>query len=142
MLRVVINERPSECQEGMTILDALRATDVRVPTLCHDNRLKPYGGCRLCLVQVAGWGRPAIACTTALTDGMEIETHTPDIEALRRSLLKLIANKYPEEAYRRDPGKEFHAYIRQYRLEDELGGHSDPTLVDDSHPYIRVDMSQ
>ncbi|HEX9771477.1 MAG TPA: formate dehydrogenase subunit alpha [Kiloniellales bacterium] len=142
MLRVVINERPSECQEGMTILDALRATDVRVPTLCHDNRLKPYGGCRLCLVQVAGWDRPAIACTTALTDGMEIETHTPDIEALRRSLLKLIANKYPEEAYRRDPGKEFHAYIRQYRLEDELCGHWDPTLIDDSHPYIRVDMSQ
>ena len=103
MLRVVINGRPRECQEGVTILDALRAADVRVPTLCHDNRLKPYGGCRLCLVQVDGLSRPVTACTTPLADGMRIETHTPDIEALRRSLLTLIANEYPADAYRRDP---------------------------------------
>jgi formate dehydrogenase major subunit len=142
MLRVVINGRTRESRDGVTILDALCAADVRVPTLCHDNRLKPYGGCRLCLVQIEGSSRPVTACTTPLADGMEIETHTPDIEALRRSLLTLIAQTYPEEAYRRDPGKEFHRYIHQYGLEDALRGRDDPTLVDESHPYIRVDMSQ
>ena len=142
MLRVVINGRPSESSDGATILDALRAADVRVPTLCHDDRLAPYGGYRLCLVQVDGSSRLVAACTTPLADGMRIETHTPEIEAPRRSLLTLIANQYPAESYRRDPDKEFHAYVREYGIEHALGGRADPTLVDDSHPYIRVDMSQ
>jgi len=142
MLRVVINGRPCDCQEGVTILEAVRAADVCVPTLCHDNRLKPYGACRLCLVHVDELSRPVIACTTPLADGMRIDTHTPDIEALRRSLLTLIANEYPADAYRREPEKEFHAYVREYGLEGALRGHADPALADQSHPYIRVDMSQ
>jgi formate dehydrogenase major subunit len=73
---------------------------------------------------------------------MRIDTHTPDIEALRRSLLELIANEYPVDAYRRDPEKEFHTYVREYGLEDALRGRADPALADASHPYIRVDMSQ
>ena len=89
-----------------------------------------------------GLSRPVTACTTPLADGMRIETHTPDIEALRRSLLTLIANEYPADAYRRDPDKEFHVYVREYGLENALRGHADPALADDSHPYIRVDMSQ
>ena len=116
MLRVVINGRPHDCQEGVTLLEALRAADVRVPTLCHDKRLKPYGGCRLCLVQVDQLSRPVTACTTPAADGMRIDTHTPDIEALRRSLLTLIANEYPAEAYRREPDKEFHGYVRETAL--------------------------
>ncbi|MGB2712699.1 MAG: formate dehydrogenase subunit alpha [Vicinamibacterales bacterium] len=142
MLRVVINGRPRECREGETILDALRAADVRVPTLCHDNRLRPYGGCRLCLVHVDGLSRPVTACTTPLAEAMRVETHTPEIEALRRSLLTLVANEYPAEAYRRDPEKEFHTYVREYGLESALRGHADPALADESHPYIHVDMSQ
>lgn len=142
MLRLLINGRPAECAERATILDALRAGDVQVPTLCHDNRLTPCGGCRLCIVQVAGFARPVPACATTVTDGMQIETHAPEIEAFRRSLLKLIANSYPADAYRRDPDKEFHQYVRQYHLESELCGRFDPALADDSHPYIRVDMSQ
>jgi formate dehydrogenase major subunit len=126
----------------VTILEALGAVGVRVPALCHDNRLRPYGGCRLCLVQVDGSSRPVTACTTPLADGMRIDTHTSDIEALRRSLLTLIANEYPADAYRREPEKEFHRYVHEYGLENALRGHADPALADASHPYIRVDMSQ
>ena len=116
MLRLVIDGRSAACTEGATILDALRAAQIDVPTLCHDNRLVPYGGCRLCIVQVAGLPRPVTACTTPAIEGMRIETHTPEIETLRRSLLKLIANEYPAAAYHRDPDKEFHRYICEYHL--------------------------
>ena len=132
-----------ECADGATVLDALRAAGADVPTLCHDDRLEPYGGCRLCIVQVAGLERPVAACTTPLDDGMRIETHTPEIEALRRTLLKLIAGSYPAAAYERDPdGTPFHACLRQYGLEDELRGRPDSAERDDSHPYILVDMSR
>ena len=67
------------------------------------------------------------ACTTPLDDGMRIETHPPEIEALRRTLLKLIARTYPAAAVERDPdGNAFHGCLRQYGLEDELRGRPDP----------------
>ncbi|MBK5297994.1 MAG: formate dehydrogenase subunit alpha [Vicinamibacteria bacterium] len=142
MLRLVINGRAAECREGSTLLDALQAAGARVPTLCHDTRLAPCGGCRLCLVHVRDQERPVAACTTPAIDGMEVETHTPEIEALRRTQLALLARGYPAEAVRRDPDKEFHAYLRQYELESELHRHADGGKLDTSHPYIHVDMSQ
>jgi len=142
VLHVTINGRPQESGEGRTILEALRSIGVEVPTACHDDRLKPYGGCRLCSVRVAGAARPLAACTTPLGDGMVIETHDLEVEALRRTLLRMLAREYPASALHRFPDKEFHRYLRQYGLADEVRGTSDPQRVDDSHPYIRVDMTQ
>jgi formate dehydrogenase major subunit len=142
MLRVVIDGCASESPAGATILEAVRAAGGELPTLCHDPRLAPFGGCRLCVVQVAGIERPVAACTAPLADGMAIETHTPEIESLRRSLLALIAKRYPAAAYRRDPEIELHRYFKQYGLEHELGGDDASTRIDRSHPYIDVDMSR
>ncbi len=142
MLRVTINDQAYEFDEDVTILHALRTVGADAPTLCHDERLKPYGGCRLCIVQVHGHARPVTACDTCLADGMVINTHTPEIETLRRTLLKLIAHRYPADPLRQSPDKEFHRLIRTYGLEGELRGAADTALIDDSHPYIHVDMSQ
>ena len=142
MLCVTINGRPREFADGISILDALRSIDIEVPTLCHDDRLKPYGGCRLCIVQVEGWPHPVTACNTMLVDGMSIMTHSQEIETLRRTLLKLLSHNYPADAAQKFPDKQFHRYVREYGLEDELRGKCDPELVDDNHPYIHIDMSQ
>jgi formate dehydrogenase major subunit len=142
MLRVTINGRSYELHEGATILDGLRGAGVEVPTLCHDDRIAPYGGCRLCIVSVEGAPRPVTACNTAATDGMVIETHTGELEQLRRTLLTLLARQYPLEAVRSHPDKQFHRYIREYGLEDECRGVFDEALLDPAHPYIRVEMSQ
>ena len=77
MLRVTINGRAHEFPAGLTILDALRQLGLKVPTLCHDERLKPGGACRLCEVEIAGWSRYATACNTPLASGMVIQTHSP-----------------------------------------------------------------
>jgi formate dehydrogenase major subunit len=142
MLRVTVNGAPRQFADGQTILHALQSIGIEVPTLCHDSRLKPFAGCRLCVVQVQGHARPLPACDSLLADGMVIETHTPQLEEDRRTLLKLMANSYPSEALRRFPEKEFHKQIQKYGLtsvcRDQI-----PTLPpDDSNPYIRVDMSK
>lgn len=82
------------------------------------------------------------ACTTLLTEGMTIDTRTPELEEHRRSLLTLLAWRYPAEAVHRFPDAEFHRWIREYALEGELRGRPDPTLEDRSHPYIAVDMAR
>ena len=142
MLRVTVNGRNFDLADGITILDALQAAAVEVPTLCHDPRLKPAGACRLCVVEVKGMARPATACNTPAQNGMEIQTHTPEIEQSWRTLLCLLARGYPPEPFGRFPEKELHRYLRAYQLDSELHGEPNPQLLDDSHPYIHVDMSQ
>ena len=141
-LRVKINGRAFESEAGLTILRALRSAGDDVPTLCSDERLKPCGNCRLCLVEVKGLGRPVTACNTPLADGMEIETQTARLERARRMILRMSARNYPAEAVGLFPEKKFHRYVREYGVESDLLDVSDSSLVDDSHPYIRVDMSR
>lgn len=142
MLRLKINGIECRCCEGKTILDALRLLNIKVPTLCHDDRLKAFGGCRLCVVQVKGQQRPVLACSSPLTEGMEIETHTPEIKEIRTTLLRLLARSYPAEAVKQFPDKPFHRYLVSYGLEKECLHNSYSSLADESHPYIRVDMSR
>ncbi len=141
-LRVTINGEPQTLQPGLSILDALRLLDIRVPTLCHDERLVPTGACRLCLVSVKGLARPVAACSAPLTDGMAIETDTPELVEARRSMLGLLAWRYPEAALARWPDKPFHRVLRQFGLQHDLHGRHDPRLEDRSHPYIAADMTR
>ena len=143
MLHVVINRRPHELSDGGSILDALRTVGIRLPALCHDERVAPSGACRLCLVRVKESAMPVAACTTPLGDAMEIDTDTPELEEVRRSLLEMLARGYPANALQQFPDKAFHRAIGAVRLTEHIPGRMpSPDLEDLSHPYIRVDMER
>lgn len=143
LLKATINSQPHEFEEGVSILEASGAIGVNIPTLCHDERLKPIGSCRMCLVQVEGKPRPVTACNTPLAEGMVISTHTPALENERRVLLRMLAQDHPGEGLREAPEKPFYSYSLQYGLtESDFNGAHETRLLDDSHPYIHVDMSQ
>jgi predicted molibdopterin-dependent oxidoreductase YjgC len=81
---------------GATILDAANAAGSRVPTLCHDNKLHPFGACRVCLVEVDGTPRKFTpSCTTPATDNMVVRTTTPALIEARRMVLELLLIKHP-----------------------------------------------
>lgn len=141
-LHVKIDGGAYEFAAGLSILEAIRAAGGDVPTLCYDERLKPCGNCRMCLVEVAGAAHPLTACNTPLADGMEILTRTPQLERARRMILKMSARNYPAEAARLFPEKKFHRLLGEYAVEAGGPCRADPSLFDDSHPYIRVDMSR
>jgi len=142
MLHATINGKSYEFRENGTILEATRSLGIEVPTLCHDERLKPAGACRLCVVEVEGWSHPAISCHTQLIDGMVIQTETEALRAERKGVLSLLAHRYPKEALHQAPNKTFHGYLNLYGLLDEVSGPTDSRLIDDSHPYIHVDMNR
>jgi formate dehydrogenase major subunit len=73
---------------------------------------------------------------------MEIETHPPEIERLRRTMLALLSRNYPEQHVAQWPEKEFHRLLNNYRLTCGNGRDRLPAASDDSHPYIHVDMSR
>ena len=91
MAKAVIDGQAHEFEPGVSILEASRAIGVDIPTLCHDERLKPIGSCRMCLVEIERKPHPVTACNTLLTDGMVILNHTPALENERRMLLKMLA---------------------------------------------------
>lgn len=142
MVRVTINGKTHEIERAQTILDVLRLAGIRVPTLCHDHRLKPVGGCRLCVVHVEGHSRPVTACDTLAGPNMVIESHTNELEDLRRMLLRLLARQYPSAAIDQFPEKEFHRLLREYGVEPDCVGTESSAPADDSNPYIHVDMSR
>lgn len=126
---------------GQSLLEAVRAAGVDLPTLCHDPRLKPASQCRLCEVEVAGEPRPLCACATALKAGMEVRTHTPELEAFRKDMLRLLAKERGRDAVARDPDKPFHALLARYGLVDRLPErHVPEPEPGPRHPYIAVDM--
>jgi NADH-quinone oxidoreductase subunit G len=88
---ITVNGQQVEVAAGLTLLEALRRCGIELPTLCHDERLTPYGGCRMCLV-LRRDGRPGLvpACSTPVIPGMTIDTNTPEIREARRRQLQLI----------------------------------------------------
>lgn len=86
-----------EVSDGASVLDAARKCGVDMPTLCYHPKLKPYGGCRLCIVEVRGINRPVTACTTPATEGMEVTTSNTYLEKLRRTTLELILSDHPND---------------------------------------------
>ncbi len=84
-----------EVQRGRTILEAAQAAGIRIPSLCNDRRLIPFGACRLCMVQQKGKKELLPSCFTPAKDGMEITTHSPEIIESRRIQLQLILLNHP-----------------------------------------------
>jgi formate dehydrogenase major subunit len=74
---------------------------------------------------------------------MAISTHTPALEHERTMLLRMLAQDHPADEFRLFPDKDFHQLASKYGLtETDFDGRHSSELVDDSHPYIHVDMSQ
>lgn len=139
MLRVTINGKVHQFERELRIIDALAYADCAVPQLCHDERLKPTGACRLCIVDIGRAAHPVTACNNIIQDGMEIETHSKKIESLRTTLLELLARNYPKDVLLREPYHDFHSLLKEYKIKNLS---SINTPIDTSHPYIQVDMSR
>ncbi len=80
MVNLKIDGKKVTVRKLSTILDAARKLDIPIPTLCHHPELSPYGGCRLCLVEIKGSPKPVTACTTFAKEGMEVITTSPQLE--------------------------------------------------------------
>ena len=97
MVKLTIDNKIIEVSEDTTVLDAAKMLNIEIPTLCHHPKLTPFGGCRLCIVEVKGAPRPLTSCTTPVSEGMEVTTSTPALEDLRKTVLELILSDHPND---------------------------------------------
>ncbi|MEM2099163.1 MAG: 2Fe-2S iron-sulfur cluster-binding protein [Candidatus Bathyarchaeia archaeon] len=79
--------------EGTTILQAARANGIKIPTLCELEGLTNYGGCRLCLVEIAGSPKLFAACVTPVSAGMDVTTNSERLREYRKITLQLLLSE-------------------------------------------------
>ncbi|MFH1531417.1 MAG: 2Fe-2S iron-sulfur cluster-binding protein [Pseudomonadota bacterium] len=91
-VHLTMNGRDITAREGMTLLDAATEAGIRIPTLCHEPALEPYGGCRLCMVETEKDGRTKLvtSCCAPVQDGLTVQTDTERVLRIRRMILELI----------------------------------------------------
>ena len=94
-LTVNINGKNCRAEEGMTILWAANTLGISIPTLCHEIRLKPFGACRVCVVEVDGESALLPACATKIKSGMTIRTDSERVLNARKAVIELLLSNHP-----------------------------------------------
>jgi formate dehydrogenase major subunit/formate dehydrogenase alpha subunit len=79
MIILTINGQVLEVPESYTVLQAAESAGITIPTLCYHKDLSPYGGCRLCVVEVQGYRLPMTSCNLPVNPGMVVKTDSPEL---------------------------------------------------------------
>ena len=129
---------------GETLYEVGERHRREIPTLCYDDRLEPFGGCRLCIVTLEGARNPVASCTTRAEAGMRVTTKGGTLEMHRRVLLEMVASEQRDVHV--DPlsgyaSQELGDLVDRYdahtgRFEGAVSGTSRP---DDPNPFILRD---
>lgn len=98
---MTIDGKTVQARGGAFLLEAARSAGIFIPTLCHHEALEPYGGCRLCVVDVTepgweGWCKMVIACQFPVKDGLIVYTASERVLETRRVVLDLLLARCPE----------------------------------------------
>lgn len=89
-VKITINNRQYEVPSNYTILDACRAAQIDVPTLCFLKDINETGACRMCVVEVEGARNLQASCVTPVRDGMVVKTNTPRVINSQKTTLELL----------------------------------------------------
>lgn len=130
--------------EGETIYEVAQRHHTKIPTLCYDPRLEPFGGCRLCVVDVEGQNNPVASCAVPATPGMVVRTQTDEIEGLRRTLLEMVVSEnrvLDVDPLRGYASQELAVLADRYRARTGrfAGKMSGESRLDDDNPFILRD---
>lgn len=150
-----LDGNPYDIEAGETLLkfiDRHRGKGT-IPTLCYDDRLEPFGSCRVCSVEVAlaedGPRKMMATCHTPASKGMWIYSESEDVKRLRKNIVELVLTDYPIHTLESAPNgnAELMHVIDQVGLDIKSvryppGKNHTGRKQDTSHPYMRADLSK
>jgi formate dehydrogenase major subunit len=145
---VEIDGLPATVKAGSTIMRAARESGVDVPKLCATDSVKPFGSCRLCVVEVEGRNGYPASCTTVVEEGMKISTQTDALARLRRNVMELYISDHPLDCLTCSANGDCELQdmagavgLREVRYGYAGENHLDAE-IDDSNPYFSFDPSK
>src|SRR5512135_180750 len=150
VISLTINGQTLEVPENTTILQAAQQAGIIIPTLCHHKDLTPFGGCRLCAVDVRGMRLPATACTMPVAPGMVVQTESPELTRYRKTILELLLVRFYDAGYTHDGSDkpeldtQFAHWVRYYGINMKSAMAREPfrQIDSDPNPFIWVDKNK
>ena len=144
-ISLTINGNKINCAEGLSILQAAEAHGIKIPKLCYHHSLKPFGACRLCLVEDEKTGRLFASCVTPAAPDMVIHTHSPQIIKHRRNIVLLMMAEHPESCIFCNKGNRCH--LRLIAAELGIGDNALYPMpnfapLEQANPFITRDLSK
>jgi bidirectional [NiFe] hydrogenase diaphorase subunit len=106
-----IDGREVKATEGMTVLEAAQNAWIVIPTLCHHEKLEPYGACRICTVEVevSGRTRLVVACVYLVEQDLVVRTRSEKVDGIRKMILELLLAHAPDSPRLLDLAQEYGA---------------------------------
>lgn len=145
MVKLVIDNKPVEVEEGTTILEAARQNGIDIPTLCFLKDINEVGDCRMCIVEVEGRKGFATSCIQTVEEGMVVKTHSPEILEARKTILDLILSNHHKDCLTcsRSGNCELQALSIKFNVQKvEYEGKMSKHKIDDKSPAIVRDFNK
>ena len=114
-----IDGKEVKAKEGMTLLEAARSAGISIPTLCYHEKLEPYGGCRLCIVELEsrGWTRLVVSCVYPVEKNLVVRTRSEKVDRIRKMILELLLAHAPDAFDLQDLAQEYGADKNRFEKE-------------------------
>ncbi|MDJ0985045.1 MAG: 2Fe-2S iron-sulfur cluster-binding protein [Desulfobacterales bacterium] len=119
---VTIDGKEVKASEGMTVLEAAQSEGISIPTLCHHEKLEPFGACRLCIVkvQVGDWSKHVVSCVYTVEENLIVTTRSEKIDKIRKMILELQLAHAPDSPELMAYGEEYGADRDRFEKESSF----------------------
>jgi bidirectional [NiFe] hydrogenase diaphorase subunit len=121
-IQLQIDGKDVQASQGMTLLEAAQGAGIYIPTLCHHEKLEPFGGCRLCIVEadVRGWTKLVVSCVYPVEDNLVVRTRSEKIDRIRKNILELLLAHAPDAFALQALAEEYGADKDRYEKESSF----------------------
>jgi bidirectional [NiFe] hydrogenase diaphorase subunit len=122
MVRLTIDGREVQAEEGTTILDVAEANNIYIPALCSHEGVAPYGACRLCLVEITtkrGRQRLVASCLYQVEEGLTVTTNSERIANNRKVLMELLLARCPDSEVIQDLARKLGVTETPFKTEED-----------------------
>ena len=106
MIKLKVNDKEIEVEEGLTVLQACEQAGFEIPRFCYHEKLSIAGNCRMCLVEMEKSPKPIASCAMPAAEGMNIKTNTPKVEKSRKGVMEFLLANHPLDCPVCDQGGE------------------------------------
>ena len=145
MINLKINNIPVTVPEGTTVLQAAKAVNIEIPSLCYLKDINCIGACRVCVVEIKGRRGLTAACTYPVEEGLEVLTNTATVRASRKTTIELILSTHHKKCLSCVRGNhcELQKLAYDYGIDEDHFKDEEPQYeIDDSTPYVVRDNNK
>ncbi|MDR1578439.1 MAG: [FeFe] hydrogenase, group A [Deltaproteobacteria bacterium] len=142
---LTIDNLPVTVPTGVTIWGAAKKLGIKIPTLCHHFDIKPYSGCRVCVVEIEGARALTAACSSPVAEGLIVKTNTPKVREARRLVVELLLANHPQDCFTcaRNQSCELQTLAADLGVREVRFERDKPTwALDDSSPALVRDPNK